>query len=404
MSMKKYTEPYITPGNLKPRDVGKEWRVRFSYFHNGVWQRVSFTNDMNRIKDYKERLQTAKALQKFLSDKLRLEGWNPINDTYAPEIHPETDERLKKIKLMPLNEAMQFAFDKRKSEWSYKTIQDYGGMLEYLKKAAYACQIQAQAVNHFQVAHFKLLLESVEQKRKLSHSGYNKYRDFLSTLVSELIQWDIIQYNYVHSIRAKKEPKTFAHRPPTSTERNLIVDKIKSLDPNYYIFLSVLYGCTLRPKEILLLTVSDLSFENQTLRLKAQNAKTGTERFVAVPTWLIDMLREFKLTKYKSTDYIFSTTTKGKFLPGPNKMHPNIPTSYWKKIVKDGLKLNITQYSLKKLAGNDMIKIQRMEGVDKLLELPRQQMGHANTKQTEVYVTDHVEYINDVIRQKMPVL
>jgi hypothetical protein len=56
-------------------------------------------------------------------------------------------------------------------------------------------------------------------------------------------------------------------------------------------------------------------------------------------------------------------------------MHSNTPTSWWRKIVKEDLKQDVNQYSLKKLSGDDMVRLQRREGVDKLLDLPKAQMG-----------------------------
>lgn len=391
--MKPYSDPKISPLFPKPSDIKKEW---FQF---------SFAQGINRIKEFKQRLAEAEILRKMIYDKLQLEGWNPVTDTYNPEVHSDIDANLKKVKLMSLNEALQFAFDKRKKEWTPKTQQDYGSMLKYFKKAGFESRLHDKGVHHFRGAHFKLLLETVETIRDLSHKGYNKYRDYLSTLVGEMVQWDIVEINYIHNIRSKKEPKTFAHIPPDEAQRQKIVDYIKTEHPNYYVFLCIIYGCTLRPKEILSLRVRDINFSRQEIRLEAKNAKTSTEGLIAMPNWLGEMLKRF-LEKHPNNenDYMFTSSGSENFIPGINPPGKNLATRTWKSLVKDELRLNISQYSLKKLAGNDMIKLQQENGVMNLLELPRVQMGHTNSRQTEVYVTEHLKVINEVIKGKMPQL
>ncbi len=403
--MKKFTEPIFSPLNPKAEDMKNGWRVRFNYLHDDKWIRFSFSQGINRIKDYGERLAQAEVLKNLLTNKLKFEGWNPVTDTYNPEVHPEVDQQIKAMQQMSLEDAMSFVFGKRKDEWTRKTQQDYSSMLKYLKKAAMLCKLHDKGVHLFQGAHFKLLLETVEKVRNLSHKGYNKYRDYLSTLVGEMVQWDIIQHNYIHNIRLKKEPKTLAHQPPDDNDRVLIVNHIKKEHPDYFMFLCLIYGCTLRPKEILGLKVSDIDFRKQTIRLKAENAKTGTERNVALPNWVKDMLEDFLIRHpHKPHHYLFTSNGQGTFLPGWKTPGKNMAHRTWKILVKEGLGLETTQYSLKKLAGNDMIKLQQERGVLSLLELPRVQMGHSNSRQTEVYVTEHKKAIDKVIRDYMPEL
>jgi hypothetical protein len=58
----------------------------------------------------------------------------------------------------------------------------------------------------------------------------------------------------------------------------------------------------------------------------------------------------------------------------------------------------------KKLSGDDMVRLQRREHADNLLELPRMMMGHTKQGQTEDYVTEHKEVLKDLIKNKMPEL
>jgi len=211
--------------------------------------------------------------------------------------------------------------------------------------------------------------------------------------------------NLIRDIKTKDVLKTISHRPPTQDQRILIVNKIKTHHRDYFRFLAVEYGCTIRPKEITQIKIKHLHKMEGLFRLPAEITKAGVERDVAIPNWLMDLLSELNLHLYDPEYYIFGGGGKTKMCkPGPLKMHSNSSTSWWRRIVKEELKINVNQYALKKLSGDDMIKLQRREGVDKLLELPKLMMGHADTSMTEVYVSYHKDVLQDLIRQKMPEL
>ena len=116
-------------------------------------------------------------------------------------------------------------------------------------------------------------------------------------------------------------------------------------------------------------------------------------------------LNELKLEKYKSEWYIFSAKDRTKsFTPGARRMSVDTSTRWWRDIVKKELNLNVDQYSFKKLAGNDMVRLFYNERANDLIDMPRQQMGHTSSKMTEIYVDEHKEIMNEILRRKMPVL
>jgi hypothetical protein len=46
------------------------------------------------------------------------------------------------------------------------------------------------------------------------------------------------------------------------------------------------------------------------------------------------------------------------------------------------------------------VKLQRTEGIDKLLELPQLQMGHTSSKTIAIYVSEHVEILKEILKRK----
>jgi integrase len=130
---------------------------------------------------------------------------------------------------------------------------------------------------------------------------------------------------------------------------------------------------------------------------------------------VLALLSELNLHAYDPEWFIFSSShhkigfKDGTFFPGPKAVYKQTPTTWWRDIVKakaekGGLGLDVSQYGLKKLSGNNMVRMQKKYHVDKLLDLPQSQMGHTNPKMTEVYVTEHLEIMKDLVKEHMPVL
>jgi integrase len=401
-----YTEPTLYPKNASAKDLTKSWRVRFDFYQDGkrhcLSRKQAGPHNLNEIKSFTERKALANAMIKELKRRLK-NGWNPITNTY-PVKSPKQIE-LEELQKASFEDALQFAYDKKKTDWSYKTCQDYSSVKKYTVIACKNLGIDKK-IKEFRKVDFKMILEEVTENRKLSNKGYNKYREYLSSLIGELVEWDVLESNVIRDIKTKDTQKTLAHRPPTQDQRLVIVDRIKTNHRNYFRFISILYGCTIRPKEITKIQIKHLHKLEGLFRLPATITKNKVERDVAIPNWVMDLLSELNLHTYDPEYYIFSG--KGNlFMPGPNRMHCNTPTNYWKKIVKDkksGLGMEVNQYSLKKLSGDDMVRLQRREGIHKILELPKRQMGHSDTSMTEVYVDYHNDILQELIREKMPEL
>ncbi len=402
----KTEKSFTTPIICKP--ANGEWFIFFRYRNpkTGKLHPIKRSEQLNRIHDRKEKDAEFKAL--LTARKAWLEmGWNPLDDPTFIQ-RPLQAFQIDRLQLMSFSEALDFAFEKKKPDWAHKTCLCFDSCIRYLKEAAAATGSLHMPVVSLKRPHYRDMLERAKVQRGFSAKGFNKYRQYLSCLIGELVQYDVLEYNVIEKIERKSVLKTIAHRPPTQDQRVLIVNRIRNDYRPYYRFLAIEYGCTIRPKEITGLKIKHLHRLEQIFRLTPDNQssmKTKVERDVTIPDWVMDLLAEINLHTYDPEWYIFSTHNKyGSFLPGPKRMHVNTSTTWWRNIVKKGLGLDINQYSLKKLSGNDMVRLQRREGVDKLLELPREQMGHAETRMTEVYVTEHLDIMKELVKRKMPAI
>lgn len=408
MSEKLFTEPKIK--------IGKKSYVWFRYFDSETSKLRLVLRKPGGLKDAsKQEIKTSlKALRDALSYKLNYQGWNPFTgDTTKEEtelpLFIDGQINLNALLLMSFNRAIDFAYSEKLPDWSKKTSQDYASSCRYIKKAAKQTGIESVKVTELRRAHYINLLKRITDNQKLGAKGFNKYRVHLSTLLSKLEEYEVIEYNPIKKIKPKQEIKTFAHRPPTKAERALIVKEIREKIPAFYTFCSFVYACSMRPKEILQIQIKDIDFVNQMVRIEpaeralSENpdqakAKTKLWRRVPIPNWLFQHIAD--IAAMDKDLFLFSKNYK----PGRKPLSINRPGATWKKVIKDGLALDVDLYSLKKLGGNDMVRMQVKSGLINLLEVPKLQRGHTSSRMTEVYVTEHINIINKFIRENMPEL
>ncbi|MBG9376978.1 hypothetical protein I5907_12095 [Panacibacter sp. DH6] len=159
------------------------WYVRFRYYHpkTATWKLMIRKIGVNsKGLSLSERKKQLIALHDAVEFKLIYQGWNPIDNTYSIQ-QPTEDYDLDSLKAMPLTTALQFAYDKKKADWSPKTRQDYASMLKYLKEAAVLLMINFKPIEEIKRVHCRLMLDKVKEHRNLSNKGYNKYRETLSS-------------------------------------------------------------------------------------------------------------------------------------------------------------------------------------------------------------------------------
>jgi integrase len=388
MRTKKYTDPQVSTS-------GDRWFVWFK-FEGRTLKYYGGVNYTALKKSPKQRKVEIKGLLK-LWESLLAEGFNPLTRSYETESGPESG-------LYSFVEALEYARQKKTSSgaWKKKTQQDYKSSIKFLTQAAHTCGLADTPIAKLRKADYKRILESVQSTRTLEGTGYNKYRDHLSSLIGEVAEWELIESNPVETIKMQPVIKKFAHEKPTPSERIKIVEAIKENKPTFYRFCSTLYGTTIREKEILALQIGDFHLSDQVIKIvpdkSRDNSKVLGERRIVIPDTLLKVLLQLNLEAFPINYYVFSKN----YLPGPTRMHSNTPTSHWRDIVKTGLKIDKDLYGLKKLGGDVMIDIQAE--VKKMIELPQRQMGHTTSGMTEVYVQRHIEIMNDLFRRNMPEL
>ena len=380
---------YSKPKVVKYDDLKKSWYVYFRY--NGKLFRYKF--GINYIKNYKKRLVEIEALRDALELKLK-EGWNPnIPDNFAYN------------STMDLIQALDYAFEKKKPLISDNTITAYNTAINFFKESVSLLSLDNICITDVKRIHIKTILDHVKTNKKWTNNSYNKNLGYLKAIFSELVNWDIIEINPSHGIKKLKTVESLPTKTATDNELQQIKNKIHSEFPSFFNFITTIFHTGIRPEELLKIKVSMIDLKESEIRMPPEIAKTPFYRIVPINQYLKKCFLEMDIQNSQSDYYLFGSFREHfnrglkkelDFIPGPNKLSRDTASKLWRKLVKNGLEIDITMYSLKHLGGDKKI----LAGVE--LDALRELYGHTSKRMTERYTKTLKEINRKQIIEKSP--
>jgi len=372
---------FTTPKVCKP--ANGQWYVHTRY--NG--KQIRFKKGINYINDLAKREIEAQALCKAIHIKLK-SGWNPN----IPDIEFTQPD-------YTIFQALHFALDKKKPNISPKTYSGYSGTVNFICAALTSLGLKAMPVAEIKRAHIKLTLEAAAKKRKWTNKAYNKHLNHLKAVLSELIQWDVIEHNPAHQIKNLPVEETEANIPATPKQHKKIKETLENQHPDFYKFILTIFHTGMRPAEILQIKISMVDLFKQQIILPKEITKTQRKRIVPINNHLLQFFISMHLDKFPADYFIFGShrtagkgnTSKEDFIPGPTALKRDTATKRWHKIVKVGLGFEVNLYS-NKHAGADAKILAGMP-----LDVLRELYGHTSKLMTEKYARK----VKDVYRKQI---
>ncbi|RQP13903.1 MAG: hypothetical protein EAS48_02795 [Chryseobacterium sp.] len=218
-----------------PDNKTERWYV---YIYNLQTRRIckKFYKGINTTDDRDERMLRCEQFKLAIEAEIRT-GWQPDGVQTV------------KTTVMPFADALEFALSKKAV--SEKTRSDYSCTLRFVRKAIKSLRLSQLSIHNCERIHVKTVMDYLEKKHKWKGKNYNKHMSCLSSLFTELVEWDLIKTNPVRDIRARYEEKTEGYIQPTDKQHKKIFARLKEVDYHYYIFCSIEYYLGIRPKEIL---------------------------------------------------------------------------------------------------------------------------------------------------------
>jgi integrase len=288
-----------------------------------------------------------------------------------------------------------------------KTISGYNGTIKFVKEAIKKLEFESLPITEVKRVHIRLIIDKAKEQRKWSNNAYNKHLNHLKAILSELIQWDIIETNPAHNIKNLPVSESDANQPASVDDVNKIKKELEVKHPDFYNFVITIFHTGIRPEEITKITLAMIDLKNSEITLPAEITKTKRKRIVPINQHLMEYYRKMNLENFPNYYYLFGSFREpgkgniGKFndfIPGPTKMNRDTATRRWETIVKKGLGISMNLYAMKHL-GADRKILAGLE-IDSLREL----YGHTSHLMTEKYAKVVKEVHRKNILENSPAL
>lgn len=380
---------YSTPKVVKYDDLTKPWFVYFRY--NQKLFRYKF--GINYINNYKKRLIEANSLRDVLHEKLR-SGWNPN----IPDI-------VSTFSNMTFSEALDFSIEKKTLTLGSKTLCGYKSTVKFIKNALVPTNTKNLLISETKRVHVKLILEKTQQQRKWSNKSYNKNLGYLKAILSELIQWDIIENNPALGIRALKVSEVTGFKPASDDQVKVIKEKILSDFPSFYAYIITIFHTGIRPEELLSVQIKMIDLKKSQITLPPGITKTDKERIVPINQHLKSFFEDMNLHIYNKDFFIFGSRREHSnrglkknldFVPGAKQLSRDTASKLWRKLIKTESNIDVDMYSLKHLGANKKI----LAGIE--LDALRELYGHTSKMMTLRYAKVVKEVNRQQIIEKSP--
>lgn len=271
---------YIT---YRPAKIyqGKKWFVEY-YFRDPETQkfeRFKVYENLNRIKDPKEKLKFAEQLRDAVNYHLE-NGFDPFQQEMTVAVRNWT-------LVQGLNYFKQNLGNRGLRERSIKL---YGSVLKALYK--YLGPVLNEDIKKITRNHIQSAFRKGQNEKKWTNSTYNNYITFTRTIFNFLKDEGLVDEN---PAKIKHLPETFKRHKYFSPE---LFEKIKTnADPELLRFMMFLYHTGLRPSEAMQMKYENINREKKTLFVPAAISKNRKDASVPIG--------EYILENYQGTGKIF---------------------------------------------------------------------------------------------------
>ena len=352
--------------------TGKEWYVAFMAFDPNMGKLRRKKIKLNFIKCEKARKHKAKELIMKLTLMLVKDGWNPWIEASLSQTELKFEDALNhfdrlQTKLHKDGCLELDSFKKHKSDLS--VLRRYNETRKR-KKVVYAYQFNKEFITDY--LDYMYLEKSVSTRTRDNHLAFcrklSKYfceKGFLSVRPDESIK------SFGKKTYKKKRTVIAAN------DMDRVIEYLETENKYFLLATYILYYCCVRPKEMALLNLKDISLIKQTLFISAEISKNDKDGYVTIPEKVLNLMVDLEIFNHPDNYYLFSKD----FKPGKEKVDPRIFREFWVENVRKKLNLpdNYMFYSLKDTGITNMLRA----NIDPLTV--RDQARHYSIEMTNTY-------------------
>lgn len=348
--------------DFRPADYhkGKECYVSY-YVRNPLSDTLERKKiKLNHIHKAKEREKYAIVLCKKINEKLYA-GWNPYF-----EVSKETSG-------ITLQKAVEMYMEEKCKILRKDSIRSYESFAKTLLH--YANSKKIKFLISFNEQHAVDIMSYLIDKKHVSAKTHNNYLIMFRTVFNYFIKKKMIKENPFANIESKRKEEKMRKTIPRDIREKITHYFVDSKQIPYLYIMQLCYRCFIRPKEILMLKIKHIDFDNAMLLVPANISKNHKEDIFAVPD---EIMRYFDTLKSEpGNKYIFSD----RWLPGYTLLNSRDTGRAWAYMRKAlGLPIEYQFYSLKDTGITEMLE----SGVP--AKIVRDLARHSSLEITEKYV------------------
>lgn len=286
-------------GVLKPT-LEKSWYVYYYYRnpYTGKMQKFIEKRGINREKSLSNRNKMANILRKAVVRWLQ-DGYNPFVSN--EKVVVDKNE-------LSINEAIKKAFVQKEKVWAESTTNvsktRLNVFIEWLEKEG----MSDKDILELKKKHISNFLNDLTDTKGRSNNNIsrNNYRAFISSLVKQLVNEDVLDYNFVISIPKLKQ-KPLKNKPFSKGQLITIKEYLLEKDPYLYKYIQFVMYAFLRPIEVTRIQLKDVDLIKNIITVKT---KTELNSTVLIIEKLKDIIAQMNITKGEPEHSLFSPEKK----------------------------------------------------------------------------------------------
>lgn len=394
------TQVFFSPANYKTlrstTDLEKDWFVECRFhdpahevkYPNGFQYRKR-TNGFSTLSERKTAMGIYKEEMEKMLDEL---NYNPISKQYmsseSGELSPYTDA----------NTAMELA--RLKISGSPNHLKQIRRCVARVSEAFTALNYSYLNISEIRLYHIKNALEKLD----LPPNTYNKFRQYLKDVFSQLIQFGATEQNPCTDIIRKKVTSNI-REVLTDAELALIDPYLEKNHPTFYRYRMIFGMSGGRSSELLRVQRKHVRLDQQEYTVQIQKGRsfvwaTKVILLDALPYWE-ELLADGE--NPDAEDFIFSRYLK----PGKMPINPVRITQRWKRIVKESNDIKDENGMVVKITADFYtLKHRFIDQLDALhsnapiipLNPAKAMASHKSDKMTAVYATGRTSRKNEELK------
>lgn len=340
------SKPTVNPKNwqtCRASALKKPWQIQY-YFRDPAHKRqypygkLCVVKGMNHLKTLAERREAVAAILENEVYMLKVEGYNPISKTYAPQV---VDSLQAVNPSTFFADALEYAFTSLQA--SAKTKKEVGRLKKHFVNQAKQMRLAGLKIGEVRRSHVRAILEDLADSRGYSDARFNKVRAYVSMLFKELVNVDVVEVNPVAGIRKRK---TVRRMREVLTDKQLkkVKKHLQTKRPEFFRFVLIFYYSGSRTTELLRVKKEDVDLEKQVFKIVMNKGRFYSEQLRGINNAALPYWREL-VEAAEEGQYIFSKNLK----PGAAAIDAWQISKRWRVHVKDKLGITADFYALKHL-------------------------------------------------------